>query len=310
MLCIPGRSKGYNMMKSAANSGNRLHSSDVAFAYKMITPTLIVLVCMSLFSFCFNAYYSLTDFYYIKKDATSFIGLKNFATLFKDTYFRNALWNTVKFTVICTLFETLFGLFAAVLVDSLKKFRSTVRTLILVPYLLPPVTAALIWQSMLSANYGIINKALVALNLPTFNWFFDIRTAMPVIILIDIWQCMPFCFLLIYAALQSIPGDLYEAASIDGANQLMQFFHVTLPGIKNTLMLCLMLRTIDSFRMFDKINILTGGGPANTTATVTQYIYTYGIKSLKFGFASAGTIVMALIVLFLSSAYIKQSMKK
>ena len=183
------------------------------------------------------------------------------------------------------------------------------RTILLLPTLLPPVTAALIWKIMLSNNYGIINEFLRFMHIPVFNWFFDTRTAMPVIILIDVWQCMPFVFLPIYASLQTVPQTLYEAAKIDGANKWHEFRYITMPCISGAVVLCLLLRTIDSFRMFDKINILTGGGPANTTATITQFIYTYGIKSLKFGYGSAGAVVMAAIVLLLSIQYIKKSMK-
>nr|WP_302819983.1 sugar ABC transporter permease [Ruthenibacterium lactatiformans] len=279
------------------------------FAYRMVTPTVAVLLCMSVFSIVFTLYYGFTNYYYISKDPADFVGLKNYISLFKDPYFRSAMWNTVTFTLWCTLLETGLGVLVAVFVNSLRRGRNIVRTLVLMPYLLPPVTAALIWQVMLSSNYGIINKLFNMVGLPTFNWFFDTKTAMPVIIAIDVWQCMPFCFLLSYAALQSIPNDQYEAAKIDGAGKLQEFLYITLPGLKNTIVLCLLLRTIDSFRMFDKINILTGGGPANTTATITQYIYTYGVKSLKFGFASAGAIVMALLVLILSSFYIKRAMK-
>ena len=108
----------------------------------------------------------------------------------------------------------------------------------------------------------------------------------------------------------SIPDELCEAARIDGANKWREFLHVTMPSIKGTVILCLLLRTIDSFRMFDKVNVLTQGGPANTTSTITQYIYTYGIKSLDFGFGSAGAVVMAVLVLVLSSVYIQRTFRK
>ena len=104
-----------------------------------------------------------------------------------------------------------------------------------------------------------------------------------------------------------MPSSQYEAARIDGANRLKILWYVTIPNIKNSLALCALLRTIDSFRLFDKVNLLTGGGPANTTATITQYLYTYGIKSLDFGFGSAGAIIMTILVLILSSVYIKRA---
>lgn len=297
-------------MPDSLSRNKRLHVNDDRwFAHKMVSPTVLVLLFMSAFSIVFTLYYSFTNYYYISRAPLKYVGLKNYLTLFKDQYFVGALLNTVRFTLWCTVLETVFGLLIAVFVNSLRRGRNLVRTLILIPYLLPPVTAALIWQIMLSSNYGIINQLLRAVSLPTFNWFFDVRTAMPVIIAIDVWQCTPFCFLLLYASLQSIPMEQYEAAKIDGAGKIQEFFHITVPSLQSTIVLCLLLRTIDSFRMFDKINILTSGGPANTTATITQYIFTYGVKSLKFGFASAGAIVMAILVLILSSFYIKRSVK-
>ena len=279
------------------------------FAILMESPTFVILTVLSIYPFVYTLYYSLTNFYYISKDGLDFVGLKNYADLVRNPYFIRAVMNTIKFTVACTLLETVAGVAVAVYVNGLRHFKKTMRTILLLPNLLPPVTAALIWKIMLSNNYGIINEFLRFMHIPVFNWFFDTRTAMPVIILIDVWQCMPFVFLLIYASLQTVPQTLYEAAKIDGANKWHEFRYITMPCISGAVVLCLLLRTIDSFRMFDKINILTGGGPANTTATITQFIYTYGIKSLKFGYGSAGAVVMAAIVLLLSIQYIKKSMK-
>ena len=279
------------------------------FAILMESPTFVILTVLSIYPFVYTLYYSLTNFYYISKDGLDFVGLKNYADLVRNPYFIRAVINTIKFTVACTLLETVAGVAVAVYVNGLRHFKKTMRTILLLPNLLPPVTAALIWKIMLSNNYGIINEFLRFMHIPVFNWFFDTRTAMPVIILIDVWQCMPFVFLLIYASLQTVPQTLYEAAKIDGANKWHEFRYITMPCISGAVVLCLLLRTIDSFRMFDRINILTGGGPANTTATITQFIYTYGIKSLKFGYGSAGAVVMAAIVLLLSIQYIKKSMK-
>ena len=279
------------------------------FAILMESPTFVILTVLSIYPFVYTLYYSLTNFYYISKDGLDFVGLKNYADLVRNPYFIRAVINTIKFTVACTLLETVAGVAVAVYVNGLRHFKKTMRTILLLPNLLPPVTAALIWKIMLSNNYGIINEFLRFMHIPVFNWFFDTRTAMPVIILIDVWQCMPFVFLLIYASLQTVPQTLYEAAKIDGANKWHEFRYITMPCISGAVVLCLLLRNIDSFRMFDKINILTGGGPANTTATITQFIYTYGIKSLKFGYGSAGAVVMAAIVLLLSIQYIKKSMK-
>ena len=289
-------------MNSAQAATNR-------FGIGMLTPTLIVLLVMTAYPLIFTFVYSFTDYNYLKgTENASFVLFDNYVSLFKNGYFQQAVWNTIKFTILAVVLEMALGLLIAVFVNSLKRGQKIMRTLLLLPYLLPAVTVALSWRMMLSANYGIINQFLKGLGLPVFNWFMDTKTAFGTILLIDVWQNVPFVFLLLYASLQSVSENQYEAARIDGAGFFQQFWYITLPNIKGSLALCALLRTIDTFRLFEKVNVLTGGGPAGTTTTITQFLYTYGIKSLDFGFGSAGAIVMTLLVLILSSFYIKRAM--
>lgn len=290
----------------------KLNSAQAAtnrFGIGMLTPTLIVLLVMTAYPLIFTFVYSFTDYNYLKgTENASFVLFDNYVSLFKNGYFQQAVWNTIKFTILAVVLEMALGLLIAVFVNSLKRGQKIMRTLLLLPYLLPAVTVALSWRMMLSANYGIINQFLKGLGLPVFNWFMDTKTAFGTILLIDVWQNVPFVFLLLYASLQSVSENQYEAARIDGAGFFQQFWYITLPNIKGSLALCALLRTIDTFRLFEKVNVLTGGGPAGTTTTITQFLYTYGIKSLDFGFGSAGAIVMTLLVLILSSLYIKRAM--
>ena len=290
----------------------KLNSAQAAtnrFGIGMLTPTLIVLLVMTAYPLIFTFVYSFTDYNYLKgTENASFVLFDNYVSLFKNGYFQQAVWNTIKFTILAVVLEMALGLLIAVFVNSLKRGQKIMRTLLLLPYLLPAVTGALSWRMMLSANYGIINQFLKGLGLPVFNWFMDTKTAFGTILLIDVWQNVPFVFLLLYASLQSVSENQYEAARIDGAGFFQQFWYITLPNIKGSLALCALLRTIDTFRLFEKVNVLTGGGPAGTTTTITQFLYTYGIKSLDFGFGSAGAIVMTLLVLILSSFYIKRAM--
>ena len=290
----------------------KLNSAQAAtnrFGIGMLTPPLIVLLVMTAYPLIFTFVYSFTDYNYLKgTENASFVLFDNYVSLFKNGYFQQAVWNTIKFTILAVVLEMALGLLIAVFVNSLKRGQKIMRTLLLLPYLLPAVTVALSWRMMLSANYGIINQFLKGLGLPVFNWFMDTKTAFGTILLIDVWQNVPFVFLLLYASLQSVSENQYEAARIDGAGFFQQFWYITLPNIKGSLALCALLRTIDTFRLFEKVNVLTGGGPAGTTTTITQFLYTYGIKSLDFGFGSAGAIVMTLLVLILSSFYIKRAM--
>lgn len=288
---------------------NGASAATARFGLGMLTPTMIVLLVMTAYPLIFTFVYSFTDYNYLKgtQDA-SFVLFENYTSLIQNGYFQQAVWNTVIFTVLAVVLEMGFGLLIAVFVNSLKRGQKIMRTLLLLPYLLPAVTVALSWRMMLSANYGIINQFLKGLGLPVFNWFMDTKTAFGTILLIDVWQNVPFVFLLLYASLQSVSENQYEAARIDGAGFFQQFWYITLPNIKSSLALCALLRTIDTFRLFEKVNVLTGGGPAGTTTTITQFLYTYGIESLDFGFGSAGAIVMTVLVLILSSFYIKRAM--
>ena len=300
------RSRPRTRERSTASTAEALRS---IFNRNFNVVACINLLVMTAYPLIFTFVYSFTDYNYLKgTENASFVLFDNYVSLFKNGYFQQAVWNTIKFTILAVVLEMALGLLIAVFVNSLKRGQKIMRTLLLLPYLLPAVTVALSWRMMLSANYGIINQFLKGLGLPVFNWFMDTKTAFGTILLIDVWQNVPFVFLLLYASLQSVSENQYEAARIDGAGFFQQFWYITLPNIKGSLALCALLRTIDTFRLFEKVNVLTGGGPAGTTTTITQFLYTYGIKSLDFGFGSAGAIVMTLLVLILSSFYIKRAM--
>ena len=276
----------------------------------MSLPTVIILAFLTVFPLGYTIYYSFTNFNMLKPKTLKFIGLSNFEKILADPYFQQALLNTLKFMVLAVILETGIGLLVALLVNSLTKGQKLIRTLLFLPVVLPPVTVALIWRIMLSNNYGIINKLLELIGIAPVSWLNDVRTAFYCILVIDVWQYMPFAFLLIYASLQSVPESQYEAAQIDGANAFHRFWYITIPNIMGGIVLVILLRSIDSIRLFDKVNILTRGGPANTTATITQYIYNYGVGNYRIGFSSAGAIVMTLIVLLISSLYVKRAFQR
>lgn len=283
---------------------------DKAFPHIMLAPTIIVMLVMTVYPIAFTIYYSFTDYNLLKaaKKGYNWIGFDNFTKLFQNAVFRTAIMNTIKFTIFAVIAETIIGLLIALFVNSLHRGQKVMRTLLLLPYLLPTVTVALAWRMLLSSNYGPVNQWLVDLgfkDMANYNWFYHMGTAFWTVWLIDVWQNVPFVFLLLYASLQGVPTQQYEAAELDGANMFEKFFYVTFPNIRSSIFLCLLLRTIDTFRLFDKVNILTQGGPVNTTTTITQYLYAFGIKTLNFGFGSAGSLVMTILVLLLAIPYIR-----
>ena len=280
-----------------------------SFIYSMILPSAVLLTVLSIFPLFFTIKNSFTDYYLLSKTRSSFIGVRNYVNIFKDAYFQKSLWNTVKFTVLAVIAETFFGLVLALFVNSLRKGQHLVRTLLLLPMLVPTVTAALIWQTMFSNNNGIINQMLEFVKMSPVNWLMDVKTAFNAILIIDIWQYTPLSFLLIYAELQTVPQSQYEAADIDGASYWNKLIHIILPDISTGIGMVVLLRTIDTFRLFDKINILTRGGPANSTATISQYIYQYGTKNLQIGYSGAASVIMTAAVLILASTYLIKRFK-
>ncbi len=273
------------------------------FVWTMSSPAMLVLILLTIFPIIFTIYCSFTDYYFLNKTQSNFIGLKNFIDLFKDRYFIQASLNTLKFVLLAVFCELILGVFIAVFVDSLKHIGKVMRVIILFPALIPPVTVALIWQMMMSNNNGILNRMLNTLGINGINWLLSPEYAFRSILLIDIWQYTPVVFLIIFAALQAIPDSQFEAAKIDGVNTWQKFIYITLPNIKEALYLAVIMRMIDTFRLFDKVNILTKGGPAGTTSTMTQYIYQHGVNGLNLGFSSAASIIMTLSVLIFITIY-------
>lgn len=277
------------------------------FQWFMLAPVILLLLGLTIFPFVYTVSNSFTDYYYLAGDSGQFVGIDNYVRLLQDELFLQSIWNTVKFMLLAVSIETSLGLGIALLVNSVRRGLKVLRVSLLIPSLLPPVTVALIWQIMLSNHNGIINHLLSAFGAGPFNFLMDVNLAFGAIVFIDIWQWTPFAFLLIYAGLQAVPPSQYEAAKVDGAGKWAMFTHITLPNIAPTLLFVVLLRTIDTFRLFDKVNILTGGGPANTTATITQYIYRNGVYNLQIGYGSAASVIMVVLVLAFTVFYIRRS---
>lgn len=281
------------------------------FTNSIISPAIIVLLCISLLPIILMFLTSLTDLNLInlKQGTSEYIGGANYQWALTDSNFWSSMGVTIKFTLLAVISQLLVGLFMAVFMHNQKPtlINKIIRVILLLPALCPPISMTLIWQTMFSNNNGIINQILNAFGIANINWLQDINYAFYSVLIVDIWQYAPFVFLLLYTALTQFPSELEEASKIDGANKWQTFFYVTLPYLKNTIGIVALLRTIDSFRLFDKVNVLTGGGPANSTRTISMYIYQTGIDSFELGRASTSSILMTLVVFILAAPYIKNS---
>jgi multiple sugar transport system permease protein len=224
----------------------------------------------------------------------AFAGLDNYLRLAYDPRFWNALWNTVYFALVSVTLELVLGMAIALLVARAGRVRSLVYGAMLVPWAIPTVASARMWEWMYNAEFGVINSVLGA----QINWLGDPLLALHAAIAMDVWKSTPFVALLLLAGLQSIPPELYRAAAIDGARAWTTFLRITLPLLVPVILVAIVFRTIDALRVFDAVYVLTGGGPANGTETLSIYAYKALFQTLEFGYGSA----LAVAVLAITAA--------
>jgi multiple sugar transport system permease protein len=265
-----------------------------------IAPALILLLALSIYPLIFSIKVALTN----SADAFSFA---NFTRLAGDRVFVAAALQTAAFTAVALAIEFTLGLALALLIDSLSRARSFFRAGILVPMLLPPVVAAVVWRLIYNPQFGVLNLTLrgLGVNTAALTWTNGERSALLSVIAVDVWEWTPFIFLLLSAGLQAIPAEPLEAALIDGASAWQRFRDVTLPLLKPAILLALLLRAMDLVRIFDQIFILTQGGPGTATETVSLYIYRTAFRFSKFGYAAAMSFVLLIATMVFSRALIR-----
>jgi len=277
--------------------------------YWFLLPSILLLL---IFTFYPTIYEIATSFFKIDyiKNITKFVGTSNYVQGISDPLFIVAVKNTFYFVILAVFFETLLGLILALFFNSLEsRYAKFLRSIILIPMLLPPITVALTWKMMYDYNYGVINFLIELFGGKAIEWLNSPKLALLSIILTDIWQWTPFAFLVIFAYLHSLPQDIYESADVDGANYFQKLKYITLPLLKPTIFLTALLRTIDTFRVFDKVYVMTGGGPGNSTETISFYIYRNAFRYFQIGYSSSVAIIMVVIVLLFSTPYIRNLMR-
>lgn len=238
---------------------------------------------------------------------SNFIGLKGFQKLFGDTRFFKALGNTFMFTLISVAIELVIGMILALIMDKAIKGIGVVRTIALIPWAIPTAVSAMIWSYMYDGSYGVISKIFSTIGLISkqSEMLLTANGAMTSVVISDVWKTAPYMALLLLAGLQVIDRGLYESASIDGAGPITTFFRITLPLIKPSLLVALLFRTMDAFRVYDLIAILTGGGPGNGTESLSVYSYKLMFGQSNYGYGSVVVMGMAVCVALIAIVYVK-----
>lgn len=277
-------------------------------AWALIIPAFIVVFAL-IFLPIVRALWMSLHIMDLKRPALGqpFVGLGNYINIFKDPYFWDSVGRTLYFMVLSIAVEMVLGVSVALLLNRRFWGRGLLRALILIPWALPITIDAIMWKWIYNANYGALNSLLWQLGLiENYRpWLSDPGTAMNMVILADVWKVTPLVILLALAALQTIPETLYEAALVDGAGRWYSFWHITLPLIMPTMVIVLVIRSMDAFKVFDIIYIMTSGGPADSTKVISYFTYLEAFSYLRFGRAAALTYLITFFVGIMAFVYIR-----
>jgi trehalose/maltose transport system permease protein len=275
----------------------KLHRRQTRLAWVMLLPALAAVSFVALYPLGKTIYQSFTDQEFLAGiEPTKWVGLQNYRDLWHDSIFRDSVWVTVKFTLITVSFEFVLGLIIALVVNSSFKGRGAMRAVMLVPWAIPTVVAAQMWKWMLDDTFGVVTDLGKKLHLVSHrnppSWIAD--HALASVSAVDIWKTTPFVALLLLAGLQVIPRDLYEAAAVDGANKLQQFWRITLPLLVPAILVTLIFRTLDALRVFDVFYVFFGNRP--DTQTMAIYDQSTIVGDGLVGYGAALSVAIFLII--------------
>jgi ABC-type sugar transport system permease subunit len=282
--------------------------SEARLGWYLVLPALSVIALIAIFPLVWTVWESL-HLHELRMPwlGKPFVGLANYVEIVKQPRFWASLGHTAFFTVVSIFLELVIGLFLALAMNRAFRGRGFVRAAVLVPWAIPTVVAALLWRFIFESQGGIANALLVDVGFldQPIVWFIRASTAWVPVILADVWKTTPFVALLLLAGLQNIDLSLYEAAAVDGANAWWQLRHITLPLLKPAILVTLIFRTLDGFRVFDLIYVLTGGGPGTSTEPVALYTFNALLQNLRFGYGSALSVVIFVITFSIALLYMK-----
>jgi multiple sugar transport system permease protein len=277
----------------------REEHAERAWATAMMAPAVLVLGAVALYPTLASIWLSFHRLILVFHEQR-FVGFENYAFLLRDARFYGALAHTVYFTCFSVTAELGLGLGLALFLQAQPPARNLLRASILVPWAIPTVVSARMWAWFFNQERGALWAALGG---PDIAWLGTPGYAMHAAIMVDVWKTTPFVALLLLAGLVGIPPALYDAAALDGASRLRTLFGITLPLLRPVLAMTVLLRALDAFRVFDVVYVLTEGGPANTTETLSVYAYKTMMRAGDFGYGSALSVVTFLCVLLLGAFY-------
>ena len=270
-------------------------------------PATILLVGLTLFPFIVSLILSFTDYSLLRPGQTKFIFLDNYIELMKTDEFWIALRVTIVFTVLAVFIQVVLGVVFATLLHNENTNVSLLRTLYLLPLAITPIAATFTFRLMFNPSLGVLNYFMKLLGLEPQAWLASPNTAMLSLIIVDTWQWTPFILLICLGGLASLPTEPFEAAKVDGASSWQIFTKITVPMLYPFIGLALLFRSIDAFKTFDIIYVLTSGGPGILTRTLNLYAFKHGIEYLSMGYAGSIAIVMLIITIVVAQIFLRKN---
>ncbi len=248
-----------------------------------------------LYPLLFSVWLSLQDYRLTRINDVQFVGFENFGLIATDPSFLNAMGNTISFVVSAVIFELILGLSLALLIQKLVIFRGAVRSILLAPMFITPIAVGLMFRFLLNSEIGVIPFYLLKFGV-SIDWFGP-ELALFSIVIIDVWQWTPFMLLMFLAGLEALPKTPFEAARVDGAGRWLTFCSITLPMLRPVIVVALIIRALDAFKVFEYVFAITRGGPGNSTETIMYYIYQTGFRFFRMGEAAAASILLIIFIL-------------
>ncbi|ADB63436.1 binding-protein-dependent transport systems inner membrane component (plasmid) [Haloterrigena turkmenica DSM 5511] len=242
---------------------------------------------------------------FLQPEAREFVFLAHYRALIQDGVFWTALWNSAVLTGVSVALQFLLGLGLALLLKQRVPGITIFRSITMVTWVLPVIVIVIVFNWLVQPGYGLVNLILAEFGLPTDYWFSNTTWAMPLIILMHVWKNAPFFAIALFAAMQSIPDELYEAAEMDGASAIQQFRYITLPNISYVAMIMIVLHVLYTFNNFDFVWLSTGGGPLRTTEVLPTYVYKQAFDQYLLGYAASIGVVMLIIMMMFTVIYVK-----
>lgn len=276
------------------------HNPGKVFGVKMILPTVMTLAAIFIIPVFFTLYLSVHSWSMSAVTPPAFIGLRNFTDAFSQRLFWQSLRATAIFTGCGVVIQMYVGIAIARFINRQYPGKEFFRSILILPLASTPVAISLVWRLMLNPTLGVLNYFVTSLGLQTIPWLSDVKLVMIALLVVDTWQWFPLIMFIALSAMSTIPDQLYESAAIDGATRSQVFYRITLPLIRPSLIVAMMLRLTDSLKHFDMIYVMTQGGPGNASQIINLYIYENSFRYFKMGYSSAVIVILFIIILLLN----------